>query len=112
MLTKRMGYLLAVEDSEEDFDTITDAARRACLPNEIRRVTSGEECLLYLEDRARNRLTLPILILLDLNTPKGDGREALRAMIGCVGYRLSSSVPRAMPVMLAFATSTEPMRIT
>ena len=82
MLTKRMGYLLAVEDSEEDFDTITDAAKRACLPNEIRRVTSGEECLLYLEDRARNRLTLPILILLDLNTPKGDGREALRAITG------------------------------
>jgi CheY-like chemotaxis protein len=45
-------------------------------------VTSGEECLLYLEDRERNLLALPILILLDLNTPKGDGREALRAITG------------------------------
>ncbi len=77
MMSRRLGYLLAVEDSEEDFDTIKDAARLSSLSNEIRRVASGEECLAYLEERYTSVLSLPILILLDLNTPKGDGREAL-----------------------------------
>ena len=79
-MRSKLGYLLAVEDSEEDFDTILDAAKLANLTNEIQRVTSGEECLVHLQDMDRSSLTLPILLLLDLNTPKGDGRDALRGI--------------------------------
>ena len=71
------GYLLVVEDSDEDFDTVLEAARRAGLLNEIRRATSGDECLRMLKECERDQLGGPALVLLDLNTPQGDGREAL-----------------------------------
>ncbi len=80
-MRNKLGYLLVVEDSEEDFDTILDAAKLACLTNEIHRVTSGDACLAHLQERDRNSLALPILLLLDLHTPKGDGRDALRGIV-------------------------------
>ena len=69
------GYVLVVEDSDEDFETVLEAARAAGLPHEIRRATSGDECLRLLDENPRARL-----VLLDLNTPQGDGRDALRSI--------------------------------
>ena len=97
-MRSKLGYLLVVEDSEEDFDTILDAAKLASLTNEIQRVTSGEECLMYLQERDRSALALPILLLLDLNTPKGDGRDALRGIV--CNDRL-----RAIPLVVLSASS-------
>jgi two-component system, response regulator len=74
------GYLLVVEDSDEDFDTVLEAARAAGLPHEIRRAISGDECLRLLRENERERRANPQLVLLDLNTPEGDGRDALRCI--------------------------------
>ncbi len=74
------GFILVVEDSDEDFDTVRDAARRAALPQEIRRATTGDAALGLLADWERENQALPALVLLDLNTPGGDGREVLRAV--------------------------------
>jgi CheY-like chemotaxis protein len=74
----RARHILVVEDSDEDFATVLDAARRAGVPNEIRRATSGDECLQQLRLSALKHDALPALVLLDLNTPKCDGRDALR----------------------------------
>lgn len=74
------GYLLVVEDSDEDFDTVLEAARAAGLPHEIRRATTGDECLRLLGENERERRAHPRLILLDLNTPEGDGRNVLRTI--------------------------------
>ncbi len=74
------GYLLVVEDSDEDFDTVLEAARAASLRHEVRRATSGDECLRLLGDSERAGRANPSLVLLDLNTPRGDGRDALRSI--------------------------------
>ncbi len=81
MIRPRQGHVLVVEDSDEDFETVLDASRLANVINEIRRATSGDECLQHLADLKCQGLALPILVLLDLNTPKGDGRDALRCII-------------------------------
>jgi len=94
----RQGHVLVVEDSDEDFETVLDASRLANVINEIRRATSGDECLQQLTDLERQELALPILVLLDLNTPKGDGRDALRGIIR--NERL-----RALPLVVISASA-------
>jgi len=94
----RLGHLLIVEDSDEDFDTMLEATRIAGVTNEIRRETSGEECLHHLEELIRLNHPLPRLVMLDLNTPKGDGREALRSIV--LNARL-----RSLPLVVLSASS-------
>ena len=70
------GPLLVVEDSDEDFDTVLQAAKKAGLTNEVRRATTGDECLALLRGSG-GPIVRPALVLLDLNLPGTDGREAL-----------------------------------
>ena len=70
-------HVLVVEDMEEDYQTIQDAAKHCGLPNSIRRAKSGDACLHQLRELADSHQALPAMVLLDLNTPQGDGREAL-----------------------------------
>lgn len=74
----RTRCILVLEDSDEDFATVQDAARLAGLPHRIARASSGGECLAMLRGDLQGRLAAPRLVLLDLNTPGDDGREALR----------------------------------
>ncbi len=98
MIRPRQGHVLVVEDSDEDFETVMDASRLANVVNEIRRATSGDECLQHLADLENGKLALPLLVLLDLNTPKGDGRDALRGITR--NERL-----RAMPLVVISASA-------
>jgi len=98
MIEPRQGHVLVVEDSDEDFETVLDASRLANVINEIRRATSGDECLQHLADLESKRLQLPILVLLDLNTPKGDGRDALRGI-------MRNEQLRAMPLVVISASA-------
>lgn len=70
------GPLLVVEDSDEDFDTVREAVQKAGLANEVRRATTSDECLALLR-RSGDAIVRPALVLLDLNLPGTDGREAL-----------------------------------
>ena len=70
--------IIVVEDSDEDFETVCDAARNSGIPHKIVRALSGEECLSVLRDPLQGRHSAPLLILLDLNTHNDDGREVLR----------------------------------
>jgi len=67
--------ILVVEDCDEDFQTVQDAARRTALTHPIVRASSGAECLRLLRGVPRSPA---LLVLLDLNTPGDDGRECLR----------------------------------
>ena len=73
--------ILIVEDSPEDFEATCRAFTRAGVNSTIYRAQDGDELLDYL--RRRGRFTDPTtsprpgLILLDLNLPGTDGREAL-----------------------------------
>jgi CheY-like chemotaxis protein len=72
--------LLADDDPDDRFLT-QEALRASRLANSLRFVNDGEELMDYLHRRGEyagvNDSPRPDLILLDLNMPKKDGREAL-----------------------------------
>jgi CheY-like chemotaxis protein len=74
------SYLLVLEDSDEDFDTVLCAAKAANLPHLIRRAVTGDECIRLLAELSEGNSEKPLLIILDLNTPQGDGRTALQTI--------------------------------
>ena len=74
----QLAPILVLEDCDDDFATVQSAAQRAGLANPILRATSGEQCVRLLRERMRKREPRPALLLLDLNTPGDDGRDALR----------------------------------
>ncbi len=86
MGTKDSIIILMAEDDEDDRLMTRDALKEARLVNEIHFVEDGEELMDYLYHRGKytDHATSPPpgLILLDLNMPRKDGREALREIKG------------------------------
>lgn len=84
MSPARRVVILVAEDDDDDFLLTRHALTEARLANDVRRVHDGEELLDYLNRRAAwaqsEDSPTPTLILLDLNMPRMDGREALRAI--------------------------------
>ena len=74
--------ILMADDDEEDRMLASDALEEAKLMNPLGFVKDGEELMRYLRGNGeyadREKYPLPGLILLDLNMPRKDGREALR----------------------------------
>lgn len=89
--------LVIVEDSDEDFDTVCEAVKRTGLAVEVRRAATGGGGLTLLRELAADR---PVLVLMDLNTPGIDGREALAVV-------KADPILKAIPVVV-FSTSSNP----
>lgn len=74
--------ILIADDDSDDRDMIKDAMLENRLGNELKFVNDGEELMDYLLRNGKysspQSSPRPGLILLDLNMPKKDGREALR----------------------------------
>ena len=74
--------ILLADDDEEDRMLACDALAESRLSNDITCVTDGEDLMDYLQHRGKYappfEAPRPGLILLDLNMPRKDGREALR----------------------------------
>ncbi len=81
--TKPITILMADDDSE-DRQLTKEAFDESLLKNDLRFVENGEELLDYLNRRGKftdpASSPRPGLILLDLNMPLKDGREALQEM--------------------------------
>ncbi|MGH8653547.1 MAG: response regulator [Gammaproteobacteria bacterium] len=79
--TQPITILMADDDADDRLLT-QDAMRDARVLNQLRFVEDGEELMDYLYRRSRyaepSSAPRPRLILLDLNMPKKDGREALQ----------------------------------
>ncbi|HWF75334.1 MAG TPA: response regulator [Solirubrobacteraceae bacterium] len=74
--------ILLADDDEEDRELARDALQDSKLANEMRFVVDGQDLMDYLRREGRYAdpsvdAPRPGIILLDLNMPKKDGREAL-----------------------------------
>lgn len=78
---KRSVVILIAEDDDDDFLLTKEAFAEAHLLNSVHRVRDGEELLAYLRKEGKfstpDSSPQPNIILLDLNMPRKDGREAL-----------------------------------
>jgi CheY-like chemotaxis protein len=92
------SVILVLEDSDEDFDTLQEAVRSLDVPHTVHRATTGDECLAML--RGDDGDCRPAIVVLDLNTPGLDGRDALVEIRG-------NETLRTTPVIIV-STSANP----
>ncbi len=105
MKTEREAIVILLADDDEDDRLLTtDALRAAKVANELKTVCDGEELLDYLHHRGKYAPPAvsprPGLILLDLNMPRKDGREALREIKADPNLR-------SIPVVILTTSRTE-----
>jgi CheY-like chemotaxis protein len=82
MSLERLPITILIADDDEDDRLMTkEALAESRLANDLRFALDGEDLMDYLHRRGRHAdpadSPVPGLILLDLNMPKKDGREAL-----------------------------------
>ena len=96
--------LLLAEDDPDDCLLARQALEKSRLDNDLRCVEDGEELLDYLRRRGKyadpKQSPRPGLILLDLNMPRKDGREALREI-------KSDPRLRAIPIVALTTSKSE-----
>jgi CheY-like chemotaxis protein len=87
----REVIILIAEDDPDDRLLIQESLEKARVLNELHFVEDGEELMDYLYHRRRyadpSTSPRPGLILLDLNMPRKDGREALKEIKADPGLR-------------------------
>lgn len=97
-------HILIADDDQDDCLMTREAFAECRVSNPLHFVHDGEALLDYLRRRApyddEERYPLPGLILLDLNMPRMDGREALQAI-------KSDPVLRGIPVVVLTTSSAE-----
>ncbi|MCX2740403.1 response regulator [Pontibacter anaerobius] len=101
---RRSIVILIADDDAEDRMLVKEALDESRLKNQVQFVENGEELLDYLHNRGKyadkEKYPTPGLILLDLNMPKKDGREALKDI-------KSDEFLRVIPVVVLTTSKAE-----
>ncbi len=88
---KKSITILMADDDQDDCLLVSKAFEASRLANDLRFVADGEELMDYLYCRGAyadaQAAARPGLILLDLNMPRKDGREALKEIKNDAGLR-------------------------
>lgn len=96
--------LLLAEDDPDDCLLAREALEKSQVHSDLRCVVDGEELLDYLRRRGKfadpKQSPRPGLILLDLNLPRKDGREALREI-------KNDPKLRAIPIVVLTTSKSE-----
>lgn len=97
-------FILLAENNDDHYLLIKDAFQQGSSLHDVKRVENGEELLDYLLHQGRYQdpatSPSPSLILLDLNMPKKDGREALMEI-------KSHPVLRKIPTVILTTSNAE-----
>jgi len=104
---KNAGNLITIliaDDDPDDRDLTRDALKECRLANDVHFVHDGEELMDYLNRKGAYEqlagMPLPGLILLDLNMPRKDGREALKEI-------KADPVLRRIPIVVLTTSKAE-----
>ncbi len=104
MKPKKQLPILIADDDMDDCQMIKEALIESRLLNDLYFVHNGEELMDYLEHKGKfedhKKYPSPGIILLDLNMPKKDGREALKEI-------KSTSHLRQIPVIVLTTSKAE-----
>ncbi|MBF0100999.1 MAG: response regulator [Desulfobacterales bacterium] len=103
-MKKRSITILLAEDDEDDYMLIIKSLKKAKLINDIHWVKDGVELIDYLKHSGEytdiTKSPRPCLILLDLNMPRKDGREALKEI-------KSDPILKDIPVIVLTTSKSE-----
>lgn len=101
---KNQVPILVADDDLDDCQMIKEALQESRLLNEVHFVHDGEELMDYLNNKGKysdqTKYPQPGLILLDLNMPKKDGREALKEI-------KTNSIYRQIPTVVLTTSKAE-----
>lgn len=101
---KQPLVILMADDDEDDRLLTRDALQESRVANTLKFVHDGEELLQYLRRQGpyadREQYPWPSIILLDLNMPRKDGREALKEL-------KANEAMRRIPVVILTTSKTE-----
>jgi CheY-like chemotaxis protein len=104
-VSRRLPVILMADDDEDDRLLAREALVEAGVPADFAAVPDGERLLDYLYQRGDYAppaaAAPPALVLLDLNMPRMDGREALRRI-------RADPALRALPVVVMSTSRAEP----
>ncbi|MBT34589.1 MAG: two-component system response regulator [Thalassobius sp.] len=99
--TAKPIVILYADDDPEDRMLAQDAFEESRLANDLHFVEDGEELMDYLLNRGKyedeKKYPNPGLILLDLNMPRKDGREAIKEI---------KEVPKLRPIPIVVLTTS------
>ena len=101
---KKSVTILMADDDQDDCLLVSRAFEASRLVNDLRFVADGEELMDYLHRRGKyadaQAAPRPGLILLDLNMPRKDGREALKEI-------KNNAAIREIPVVILTTSKDE-----
>lgn len=79
-MIKRSPTILHIDDDQVDCLVIRKLLKNQGLAENVRQLHNGEEALHFLQELIESRTQLPDILLLDINMPRMNGLELLRAI--------------------------------